>query len=74
MVFESVISKILFSSETQGGRAGVRVREGPLPTSSEAGRSAQAELPQAAALLRTATGVFFRSMGGILSDTAFDPE
>ena len=32
MVFESVISKILFSSETQGGRAGVRVREGPLPT------------------------------------------
>lgn len=48
--------------------------EGPLPTSSEAGRSAQAELPQAAALLRTATGVFFRSMGGILSDTAFDPE
>lgn len=40
--------------------------------SSEAGRSAQAELLQAATLLRTATGVFFQSMGGILPATAFD--
>lgn len=48
--------------------------EGPLPTGSGAGRSAQAELPQAAALHGTATGVFFRSMGGILPTTAFDPE
>ena len=46
----------------------------PLPTGSGAGRSAQAELPQAAALHGTATGVFFRSMGGILPTTAFDPE
>ena len=46
--------------------------EGPLPTGS--GRSAQAEHPQAAALHRTATGVFFRSIGGILPATAFDPE
>lgn len=41
--------------------------EGPLPTGSGAGRSAQA-------LHRTATGVFFRSIGGILPATAFDPE
>lgn len=52
-----------------GGKFGVSA-EGPLPTGPGAGRSAQAESPQAAALHRTATGVFFRSMGGILPATA----